>query len=194
VARESLDTMIVNLRNGPFAPGATAEADGTAEIEISLEEGPGTVLSVIASSAADHIELGALGGGRYGVNLNAAVESSPDADVTARNTSVFLSLGSGSDRVDPRGRTAFAAGPFGRPFLAEGAAGRDVLIGNDRLNALNGGGGRDRLVGNGGGDVLLGRAGRDRIEARDQHRDKIDCGAGKDTVRADRVDRRQSCE
>jgi len=44
------------------------------------------------------------------------------------------------------------------------------------------------LVGGPGRDVLNGGRGRDRIFARDGVRDRINCGAGVDTVRADRAD------
>jgi Tol biopolymer transport system component len=38
------------------------------------------------------------------------------------------------------------------------------------------------------------RAGNDHIDARDGHRETIDCGAGRDTVVADRIDRLSNCE
>ena len=149
VARESLDSLILDLRNGFLAPGASAESDGTAEIEVSLEQAPGTVLAVIGTSAADHMELGSLGGGSYGANLNAAGEPLPDADVTARNAFVFLALGKGRDRVEALGRAAFATRAFNFSFAANGGRGDDVLVGNARRNSLWGGPGRDRLVGGG---------------------------------------------
>jgi hypothetical protein len=70
VSRESLDAVVLDLRQGPLAPGASGESDGGPEIEISLEQAPGTALSVLGTSAADHIQLGSLGGGDYGANLN----------------------------------------------------------------------------------------------------------------------------
>lgn len=194
VVRESVDSMIVDLRNGPFAPGATPEPDGTPEIEISLEAAPGTVLSLSGSSADDHVELGALDRIRYGVNLNPDAETVPDADVIARNALVILALRGGDDRVGSLGKDGFASGPFDFALAASGGAGNDALIGNDRRNWLLGGPGDDRLVGNGLGDYLFGRAGRDRIEARDRHVDRISCGGGRDALRADRIDRARDCE
>lgn len=103
----------------------------------------------------------------------------------------------------------------------EGSSGNDVLVGgpgDDRLNGglgrdrLLGGPGRDRLRGGVGGDTLYGNEDADTIEpgrgsdlvfagpgddtiaARDGVRDRIDCGPGVDTVRADRRDRLRGCE
>jgi len=99
--------------------------------------------------------------------------------------------------------------------IAGGARG-DRLTGNDRRNRLFGGGGRDRLSGLGGsdtleggdaadrldggtgGDLLVGGAGldlfragdgNDRLNSRDGRRDGVECGAGTDSVTADRRDR-----
>lgn len=194
VSREAVDAVVLDLRNGPFAPGATAEADGTAEIEISLEQAPETELGVRGTSSSDHVQLGSLGGGGYGANLNAGIETAPDADVVARNAGVFLALGKGDDRVDPLGRAAFATRPFNASFSALGGGGDDVLVGNDRRNVLIGKRGRDRLVGNRVSDLLLAGPGPDRIEARSRDQDRVGCGAGRDVLRADRADRLRGCE
>jgi Ca2+-binding RTX toxin-like protein len=194
VSRESLDALILDLRAGVLVPGATPEPDGTSEIEVSLLEAPGTVLSVIGTSSADEIELGSLGGGSYGANLNGAEEEVSDADVTARNAYFFAGLGAGNDRLDASGRAAFATRAFNFAFGVFGGRGRDVLLGNARRNVLAGGRGNDRLVGARLRDRLDGGSGDDRIEARDKGRDVIHCGRGHDAVRADRVDRREGCE
>jgi hypothetical protein len=44
------------------------------------------------------------------------------------------------------------------------------------------------------GDVILGLAGNDQIHANDGHTDKVNCGAGRDTVWADRTDKLTGCE
>ena len=76
-----------------------------------------------------------------------------------------------------------------------GGAGNDALFGGTGIDRLLGGSGNDRLVGGTGRDVLDGGTGKDRIEARDRARDVIRCGAGRDTVIADRVDSvARSCE
>jgi hypothetical protein len=103
----------------------------------------------------------------------------------------------------------------------EGGAGDDVLDGGDGDDRLNGSSGKDRLSGGNGNDKLTGGRGNDRISggpgndtispgdgkdvvtagggndtinAVDGVRESIDCGAGKDAVRADRRDRLKGCE
>ncbi|MFL5955569.1 MAG: TolB family protein [Gaiellaceae bacterium] len=44
------------------------------------------------------------------------------------------------------------------------------------------------------GDVILAGAGNDRVHANDGHRDRVDCGPGRDTVWADRTDKLTGCE
>jgi Tol biopolymer transport system component len=69
-----------------------------------------------------------------------------------------------------------------------GFGGNDTLnggLGNDRLF---GGAGNDHLIGGPGLDLLNGGAGNDTIDSRDGQRDTVDCGAGHDTVHADKHD------
>ena len=76
-----------------------------------------------------------------------------------------------------------------------GLGGNDVLRGGRGGDTLDGGPGADVLTGGPGRDRLFGRAGNDVVHARDRERDTIDCGAGRDRVVADRVDRvRRGCE
>ena len=70
----------------------------------------------------------------------------------------------------------------------QGGPGNDVINGGPGNDDLEGQGGSDLLIGGKGHDVLRGGPGRDRIRARDGVRDRINCGAGDDTVRADRAD------
>jgi dipeptidyl aminopeptidase/acylaminoacyl peptidase len=44
------------------------------------------------------------------------------------------------------------------------------------------------------GDLVVAGAGNDRVRANDGHTDRVDCGAGRDTVWADRADRLSRCE
>jgi Ca2+-binding RTX toxin-like protein len=77
----------------------------------------------------------------------------------------------------------------------QGGAGDDTLRGGPGDDDLEGQSGNDVLVGGTGRDVLNGGRGRDRILARDGVRDRINCGAGIDTVRADRADKvARNCE
>jgi hypothetical protein len=75
-----------------------------------------------------------------------------------------------------------------------GTVARDTLRGTQGKDFLCGLAGNDRVVGGGGADVLQGGPDADLILARDGRRDVVDCGGGRDTVQADRVDRLASCE
>jgi hypothetical protein len=57
-----------------------------------------------------------------------------------------------------------------------------------------GGSGPDRIAGGRGRDVLRGNGGDDVIDARDGAADRVNCGAGTDTVLADAADRVRRCE
>lgn len=78
--------------------------------------------------------------------------------------------------------------------IIRGRAGNDVINGNRGLDGLSGGAGDDRLVGGPGRDLVWGCAGNDTILTRDGGRDVIYCGAGIDTVIADRFDTLRGCE
>ncbi len=93
-------------------------------------------------------------------------------------------------------------GGAGRDRLSGGAQ-PDVLSGGEGSDRLSGGKGADRLFGGAGADVLSGGpdrnrysggGGPDRIEAANGVREVIDCGPGRDRVRADRTDRLHKCE
>jgi Ca2+-binding RTX toxin-like protein len=71
---------------------------------------------------------------------------------------------------------------------AIGGAAADVLTGNEAANALTGGAGNDRLTGGTGVDKLDGGDGDDTIDSRDDVADAVTCGAGADTVIADKLD------
>jgi hypothetical protein len=105
------------------------------------------------------------------------------------------------------GALALGALLFALPTLAvnvKGTPGNDVLTGTAKADRLNGGAGNDRLngmagpdvlIGGKGRDTLVGGAGNDRLLVRDNERDVVDCGPGRDTVIADRRDAiRRGCE
>ncbi len=95
-----------------------------------------------------------------------------------------LQAGAGNDRL---------AGGLGKDQLV-GSAGKDGLDGGAANDSLNGGSGADSLKGGKGSDRLLGGAGADSISAKDGKRDRVDCGKGRDKVKADRGDRLIGCE
>ena len=78
-------------------------------------------------------------------------------------------------------------GRAGRDLLS-GGSGHDRLSGGAGNDRLFGGPGRDRLTGGAGADTLRGGSGADTIRARDGRRDRISCGAGRDTASVDARD------
>jgi Ca2+-binding RTX toxin-like protein len=78
--------------------------------------------------------------------------------------------------------------------LLYGASGDDRLNGNAGRDTLRGGNGNDTITPGAGKDVVAAQGGDDTIAARDGTRDSIDCGAGRDKVKADRRDTITNCE
>ena len=76
----------------------------------------------------------------------------------------------------------------------EGGAGNDSLSGGTGRDKLSGGTGRDKLNGGSGPDSFTGGAGNDAINSRDRRRETVNCGGGRDSVTADKVDRLRGCE
>src|SRR5215216_523794 len=86
--------------------------------------------------------------------------------------------------------------------LITGTDGNDIISGTGKSEHISGLGGDDRVNGNGGADNLIGQggdtspdrfyadSGRDTIQLRDVPADKdtVECGAGTDTVYADKAD------
>jgi hypothetical protein len=92
-----------------------------------------------------------------------------------------------------------------REYGAElhGGAGDDAITGGGHDDELLGDGGDDRIDGRGGADTITGGRGRDRISAgagpdtirtRDDARDVVSCGAGRDRASVDALDALDGCE
>jgi Ca2+-binding RTX toxin-like protein len=207
-AKAEFGSVTIDESAGPFAPGATPEADGTSEIEFGLNlPGRGSAVGVKGSDGPETIPFGMLPSGAPGTNLNAREEpaASADADVEAPGSRFFEVDSEGGDDivsglggpglVGPlRGSIVFANGGTGNDLLQaapvgaelSGDEGRDTVIGSPRRDFLEGGTGRDKIFG-GHGD--------DRIFAVDRKKDHIICGSGKrDYVLADFIDRAIHCE
>lgn len=75
-----------------------------------------------------------------------------------------------------------------------GHGGVDRISGGAGEDTIEGGDDNDELSGGGGFDVLDGGAGDDVINAQDGQLDRVRCGAGTDTVTADRADLLTDCE
>ena len=107
-------------------------------------------------------------------------------------TSPFTPLVPPETTLPPTTKTG-TAGPntlrgSARADTLRGLGGNDSLYGLAGNDRLFGGSGNDRLFGGTGRDLLDGGTGNDVISARDRNRDTIRCGAGRDTVTADRID------
>jgi Ca2+-binding RTX toxin-like protein len=77
---------------------------------------------------------------------------------------------------------------------SRGVGGNDRLAGNAGDDLLAGGPGHDRLSGGRGRNRLFGGLGNDRLNAVNRVRERLNCGPGRDSARADRVDRVIGCE
>jgi Tol biopolymer transport system component len=75
-----------------------------------------------------------------------------------------------------------------------GGPGSDRLVGGSGADFLSGGSGHDRLVGGPGRDRIEAGGGSDSINSADGRRELVDCGFGRDTVKADRRDVLSGCE
>lgn len=104
-----------------------------------------------------------------------------------------LNGGARSDAIYGRAGNDRIRGLGGNDCLF-GEGGNDQVWGGSGNDTASGGKGSDQLYGGAGRDTVQGGPGRDRIFAVDRTRDVIACGGGRDTVRADRVDRIVGCE
>jgi len=135
-----------------------------------------------SDEATATITVGAGGGGGpcsnpiVGTNGPDLLEGTPGGDLIVGRR--------GNDRIFGRG---------GDDCL-EGEGGRDRLSGGSGDDRIDGGRGDDRINAKGGKDRVFGGRGDDRIDAKDGKRDRIDCGRGRDSVEADRVDKLRNCE
>jgi hypothetical protein len=82
-------------------------------------------------------------------------------------------------------------GPGSQQLIGRG--GKDDLRGRGGDDCIDGGRGKDVIRGGGGRDEIDGGAGKDVIRSRDGKRDVVDCGPGRDTVKADEKDKLRRC-
>ncbi|MCW2994201.1 MAG: calcium-binding protein [Conexibacter sp.] len=104
-----------------------------------------------------------------------------------------LEGGKGDDVLDGGDGDDRLAGASGKDRLS-GGTGNDKLTGGAGNDRLTGGPGNDAISPGSGHDVVDAGGGNDTINSVDGVRESVDCGAGKDTVRADRRDRLKHCE
>jgi Ca2+-binding RTX toxin-like protein len=133
-------------------------------------------------------------------------ESEPDIDVLGTGSGT-----SGDDRLNGSSRADKIFGLGGNDLLLglggadlldggsgndslDGGAGNDTLKGRAGDDTLRGGPGNDKLNGGPGKDTLDGGGGNDTINSKDGVAETVNCGAGRDKVKADRADKLRSCE
>ena len=173
---------------------------------------PGTCANdTLGTNRSDRLRGTRMGDRIFGFRGNDAVESFAGGDC--------LSGGRGRDRLDGDTGNDRLLGGAASDRLS-GSRGNDRLFGGAGKDRLSGGRGRDLLAGGTGadtlrggrGDRLFGEQGKDRLFAgrrarridagagndyvsvANGRRDTVNCGAGRDRVRADRSDRLQGCE
>jgi Ca2+-binding RTX toxin-like protein len=170
-------TVEISLAGGPFGPGATPEADGSSEIEMTALTDPNGVVEFAGTPGDDTFRFG-VEGTVPGVNLNAATEAVPDVDVTLPiEPSVdpednkelfaaplaFASGGPGNDSFSTAGGPEFDSG-FGRIAYFGGGPGNDTIFAASTLfGFLAGSKGNDRIAGGDGYNIMLGGAGNDTL-------------------------------
>lgn len=181
------DDLTLDLRGGPFAPGATDEGDGSSEIEFTIDLGAGTdSLNIVGRSGRNNIVLG--GGG---INLNGD-ERTPDADVSVSNVEHYELTGGNEKDI------LWAAGSygtktiFGAPVAINGRGGDDIIGGGNAGDVLSGSGGWDDLRPFGGNDKVNGGEGYDLVFFQASHGIRADLGGG--TARGQGRDRLTSIE
>ncbi|MEA2495317.1 MAG: hypothetical protein QOJ29_3228 [Thermoleophilaceae bacterium] len=176
---------------GPATIAARARSS-TADPDQS-DNGAGISIAIIPaaglcpSTAARHLVSSALRGDDIFATLTASeclTGGDNDDRITGSAGPDTISGGGGNDILD---------GLRGADKIS-GDAGNDKINGGPGNDKLTGGPGKDQITGGSGIDKVSGGPGDDRIDVADGKRDSIDCGAGKDTVSADRGDRLKGCE
>jgi N-acetylglucosamine-6-sulfatase len=116
----------------------------------------------------------------------------PPPGMTLRNPCLIA----GNERANRlRGTTAFDyMCAYGGADRIEANSGSDVVYAGHGNDLVYGGGGHDRIYGGLALDRLYGGIGDDIVYAADGRRDVIGCGAGLDTVHANRGDVISGCE
>ena len=122
--------------------------------------------------------------------------------VDGANRTDILTGSSAGDLIIGRNDIDFLYG-LGGPDCIRGERGGDLIDGGSGDDTIDGGSGDDEMKGADGNDVLIGRrglnrynggAGNDRIYARNGRSEIVECGSGRDTVKADSDDRLRRCE
>jgi len=126
-------TVEIDLGGGPFAPGKTAEASGTSEIEFQVSGGS-IYLTIAGSSGPDHITGRAIGPfttDQSGINLNAD-ESPADDDLVLHRTDLLahtrVDLGGGADSYSGAQPGDDPWDALANDVFVTGGAGADTIV------------------------------------------------------------------
>jgi Ca2+-binding RTX toxin-like protein len=143
------DALTIDMTNGAFAPGLTAErAANASEIEFTVNGGGGTdSLRILGGSGVDTLRFGSAG---------AATNSDGDTDVKLAATETRQLAGAGGNDVLSAAAHASVGSALTSAVRIEGGSGDDAMTGGSVGDSLVGGDGADTLAGAGGNDVETG--------------------------------------
>ncbi|MEA2434826.1 MAG: hypothetical protein QOG54_2283 [Actinomycetota bacterium] len=141
--------VFLDFTNGPLGPGATAETDGTSEIEVKLDIAPGgddyDKIVLVGGEEADTFTVG---------NQAIAFNDDADADVDVGDNysdlRIVLESHGGADELSAAGGRG-TGGPEEIGISFFGGDGDDTLVGGIGGDRLEGEGGADAIDGGNGG-------------------------------------------
>ncbi len=166
------ETLVLDMRGGAFAPGAAAEANSLAEIEVQTTLGDAADVVIVHGTVdADTIRVG-----QTGVGLNA--DSDNDVTFAPLPAEVAVFGHGGVNLLSGRGGAGTGSTFLGKVTLHAGPSG-DLLQGGSGHDELYGGSGNDTLEGNAGNDTLDGAGGNDILKGADGN-DALTGGSGSD--------------
>ena len=150
------DMLVVDVGQGQFEPGATAETQGTSdmEFEVKLEGDGGDSVAFSGGQNDDTLVVGDAG---------ALLNADPDVDVTFTGVGGAGLRGQGGNDVLVGTGGQDAGGPTPLPLEIQGGDGGDLLTGGSADDRLAGGPGEDTLDGQAGSDHLDGQEDRDTV-------------------------------
>ena len=191
-------TACTNILRATLSTYRLVQEDVGKRLRVVVNAGNGAG-STMASSAVTDVVTATAPATRTGVTRRGTARANRLVGTPRRD--VLIGLG-GNDLLLGRGDNDRLFGDAGNDRLA-GEAGNDIMHGGSGHDRLFGGTGADSLFGDTGNDTINGKAGRDRIRgglgndsiiALDGEVDDVDCGPGRDSVRADTFDRIRNCE
>lgn len=181
----TVETLVLDMSGGAFAPGAAAES-GTPEIEITTTLGDTTdAIVVYGTSGNDTIRMGSTG-----MNFNA--DTDKDVTFSPLPAQVEIFGGGGVNTLSGSGGSGTGSVFGGKVILHAGGSG-DLLTGGSAADELYGGLGNDTLEGGNGNDTADGGGGNDVLKGGNDSdtliggtgADQFIGGSGNDTMRAD---------